>query len=169
LAERSAGTTPSYVGDLNSSRPVEAPDITFDRTSSTILFATAGSSSSAKYDQASSPSLIWMDVSVFKIPERRAKEQLDLFRTIFLPTFPLVHLPKDLLSADLQRTKPLLWLVIMALTTRSIREQSAMMETIWRIISQRVVIQQFADMDLLLGIVAFGAWSVNPVRQKVAS
>ena len=54
--------------------------------------------------------------------------------------------------------KPFLWLVIMALTTKSVREQLAMLETIWRIISQRIIIQQYADMDLLLGIVAFGAW-----------
>lgn len=150
--ERSTGTTPSGNGDFLPSRPAAVPDVTFDRTSNIIQLANAGVRSQE------SPSPILMDVSVFKLPERRALEQLDIFQRVFLPTFPLLQIPHGTRPTDLQRMKPFLWLVIMALTTKSVREQLAMLETIWRIISQRIIIQQYADMDLLLGIVAFGAW-----------
>ncbi|KAM0814794.1 hypothetical protein AB5N19_00585 [Seiridium cardinale] len=62
-------------------------------------------------------------------------------------------------SCELRNVKPFLWLNIMALATKSVSQQFAMEETIWQIISQRIVVQHFANIDLLLGVVCFASWS----------
>lgn len=105
---------------------------------------------------ASSP--IFNDVAVHNIPEAVAEESLDTFRHAFLTTLPFVHLPPAMSSAELLIQKPFLWLNVMALTTKMVSRQFAMEETIWQIISRRVVAQQHASLDLLLGIICFASW-----------
>ncbi|KAI0843735.1 hypothetical protein F5Y06DRAFT_302809 [Hypoxylon sp. FL0890] len=106
-----------------------------------------------------SPSPILEDVSVHQVPDRIAEEQLDAFRRVFLSAFPFVRIPATVSAAELRRQKPFLWLVIMAITTKMVAQQFAMAETIWHIISRRIVSQHLADLDLLLGIIAFASWS----------
>ncbi|OTB01589.1 hypothetical protein M426DRAFT_323349, partial [Hypoxylon sp. CI-4A] len=106
-----------------------------------------------------SSSVISDDVSVHQVPEGVGEEQLDVFRDIFIPMFPAVHLPVTTSAAQLRSEKPFLWLVIMALTSRDVAQQFAMGETIWQVISRRIVSQNYADLDLLLGVVCFAAWS----------
>jgi hypothetical protein len=107
----------------------------------------------------SSPSSVDKDVTVHDMPDFMAEEQLDTFRRAFLPMFPFVHVPATLKASSLRRERPFLWLNIMALTTKMVSQQFAMEDTIWRIISQRVMVQHLADMDLLLGVVCFASWS----------
>lgn len=105
---------------------------------------------------ASSP--IFNDVAVHNIPEAIADESLDVFRRAFITTFPFVHIPPTMSSAELLIQKPFLWLNIMAFTTRMVSRQFAMEETIWEIISRRIVSQQHASLDLLLGVICFASW-----------
>lgn len=131
----------------------EHPDIAID-TTATIVHLLRPST-------PTSPSPIFDDVSVHKIPEAAAEELLDSFRNAFIPMCPVVHIPISTSSAELRRERPFLWLVIMALTSKMISQQFQMADTIWRIISHRVVLQHIVDMDLLLGIVCFATWSVS--------
>lgn len=104
-------------------------------------------------------SILLHDVSVYAIADTMAQQQLETFRSSFLPMFPLVHLPRTLRPTDLRQQRPFLWLVIMALTTKSVNQQFAMEDTIWQILSQRAVVQHHADLDLVLGLICFAAWS----------
>ncbi|RYO85816.1 hypothetical protein DL766_003772 [Monosporascus sp. MC13-8B] len=99
------------------------------------------------------------DVSVHEVPDRLGEEQLGLFRRVFVPMFPFIHIPTTMSAAELRLQKPCLWLVIMSLTTKSVSQQFTMGETIWQIISRRIVSQHLADLDLLLGVVCFASWS----------
>ncbi|KAI8963008.1 hypothetical protein F5Y11DRAFT_167872 [Daldinia sp. FL1419] len=136
----------------------EHPDIAID-TTATIVHLLRPST-------PISPSPISDDVSVHKIPDRAAEELLDIFRRAFIPMCPVVHIPISMSATELRREKPFLWLVIMALTSKVISQQFAMADTIWRIISNRVVLQHIVDMDLLLGIVCFATWSHHLKEDK---
>lgn len=109
-----------------------------------------------------SPSVLFSDVSVYRMSEQQANEQLDHFRTFFIPTFPCIHISQNVTASDLRQQKPFVWLLIMALTNRNVNEQFAMEETIWQIISQRAVTQHFVSLDILQGLIFFGAWLVSP-------
>jgi hypothetical protein len=98
------------------------------------------------------------DASAHVFLAREAQDSLDLFRSTFLPLYPFLHLPLSLNSCDLRRDKPFTWLVIMALTSTNVARQFAIEATIWQIISQRIVVQHYANIDLLLGTMAFSAW-----------
>ncbi|KAF3071318.1 hypothetical protein GL218_00651 [Daldinia childiae] len=116
----------------------EHPDIAID-TTATIVHLLRPST-------PASPSPIFDDVSVHKIPDTTAEELLDSFRNAFIPMCPVVHIPISTSSAELRRERPFLWLVIMALTSKMISQQFAMADTIWRIISHRVVLQHIVDL-----------------------
>lgn len=95
---------------------------------------------------------------VDQLSEALAEESLAKFREAFLSTFPAVHIPEGTKAAELRAQKPFLWLVVMALTAKDVAMQFAMEETILGVISKRVVVQQLASLDLLLGVVCFASW-----------
>ncbi|KAF7559750.1 hypothetical protein G7046_g4416 [Stylonectria norvegica] len=134
--------------------PEYCPDIAIDTTASAVQLL--GPTGSGGNDPAC---LISQDVSIHGLTDRLAGEQLITFRRSFLPMFPLIHLPQTLSAADLRREKPFFWLVAMALTTKRVALQFSMEETIWQIISERIVCQHLANLDLLLGLICFSSWS----------
>ncbi|KAK7959619.1 uncharacterized protein PG986_004473 [Apiospora aurea] len=73
--------------------------------------------------------------------------------------FPFVHIRDDMRASELRLEKPFLWFVIMCLTTTNVAEQFAMDNTIWHIISKRIVTQHLASLDLLLRVICYGSWS----------
>lgn len=100
------------------------------------------------------------DVAGHYVPDAEADERLDRFRRAFLITFPFVHLPPEMRSLELRLQKPFLWFVIMTLTDPMVARQFVMEETIWKIISQRIVVEHYADLDSLLAIICFCNWFV---------
>ncbi|OTA88096.1 hypothetical protein M434DRAFT_80645 [Hypoxylon sp. CO27-5] len=145
--------TPRSHGDSTSSMPGrENPDLVLDTAASIVHILRPET-------PPMSPSPILEDVSVHQVSDRIAEEQLDTFRRVFLPTFPFVYIPATTSAAELRRQKPFLWLVIMALTTKMVAQQFAMADTIWHIISRRIVSQHLANLDLLLGVIGFASWS----------
>lgn len=84
-----------------------------------------------------------------------------IFHKDFVTTFPFVYIAKNTKAADLRVHKPFLWLVIMAITNRNVAEQFAMEETIWKVVSQRIVVQHHVSLDLIQGLVCFAAWYVQ--------
>lgn len=103
-------------------------------------------------------SCLFDDLSSFTIPDKRAQEQLAIFRDRFLPNFPFVFIPSNTNSSDLRHQRQFLWFVIMSLTTSSADEQSAMGNIIRRVISQRIVGEHEKDLELLLGLICYLAW-----------
>ncbi|KAK9417646.1 hypothetical protein SUNI508_01403 [Seiridium unicorne] len=147
------GTTPSSSGITTNPATIERhPEVLVDTVHNTVQLLRPSSPSPLR-------SPIMEDISLHHIPEAVADEQLATFRRAFLPMFPFVHIGATLKSCELRNVKPFLWLNIMALATKSVSQQFAMEETIWHIISQRIVAQHFADIDLLLGVVCFASWS----------
>ncbi|KAI0121427.1 hypothetical protein F4776DRAFT_630812 [Hypoxylon sp. NC0597] len=145
--------TPGSLGDSTSSMPGrENPDLVLDTAASIVHILRPET-------PLMLPSPILEDVSVHQVPDGIAEEQLDTFRRVFLSTFPFVHIPITMSAAELRRQKPFLWLVIMALTTKMVAQQFAMADTIWHIISLRIVSQHLASLDLLLGVIGFASWS----------
>ncbi|RYP67412.1 hypothetical protein DL771_007243 [Monosporascus sp. 5C6A] len=132
--------------------PARDPDVVIDTATSVVHLLR-----SASPHMSLSPVLD--DVSVHEVPDRLGEEQLGLFCRVFVPMFPFIHIPTTLSAAQLRLQRPCLWLVIMALTTKSVSQQFTMGETIWHIISRRIVSQNLADLDLLLGVVCFASWS----------
>ncbi|KAI2617419.1 hypothetical protein GGR54DRAFT_641069 [Hypoxylon sp. NC1633] len=149
----SEGPTLDGYGYSKSSTPAaDGPDVVLDTTANVLhLLRPANSRTSL--------SPIPGDISVHQIPDDMAQEQLDLFRRSFLSGFPFIHIPTTTNAAELRHQRPFLWLVIMALTTKSVSQQTEMGETIWHIISRRIVSQHLADLDLLLGMICFAGWS----------
>lgn len=131
----------------------EDPDLLVTLNPSVVQFL-------RRIDHGAALSTIFADVIVHNIPVSIADESLYTFKRAFLSTFPFVHIPATMSSAELLMQKPFLWLVIMALTAKNAAQQFAMAETIWDIISKRIVVQQHASLDLLLGVICFASWYV---------
>ncbi|ETS73708.1 hypothetical protein PFICI_14654 [Pestalotiopsis fici W106-1] len=129
------------------------PDIVFDAGNSVMR--------PVRPSESGTPiqSPIHRDVSKHNVSDQRAEELLSVFRQSFIPTFPFVYIPAHKSARELCQEKPFLWFVIMCLTNPNVSEQFAMADTVWDIISQRVITQQLANLDLLLGIICFGAWA----------
>ena len=98
------------------------------------------------------------EVPGYGIPDCVAEEQLNMFRQVFLPMFPFVHIPADTSASELHRQKPFLWLVIMSLTTKSAADQLAMGEIIRQSVSQKVVAKGDKSLDMLLGLICYLGW-----------
>ncbi|KAL6365774.1 hypothetical protein LRP88_00349 [Fusarium phalaenopsidis] len=110
--------------------------------------------------ESSDPSsLILSDMPTHGLTDRVAEEQLNTFRRSFLPNSPLFHLPPSLSSREFRQQKPFTWFVTMALSSKQISQQFVMEETIWRIISKRIVCEHLANLDLLIGLICFASWS----------
>lgn len=152
-------TTGTFFGSVDVNMPIKVPqeprdpDVVIDTSGSVVTFVRPASPPSS----TSTPPTL-QDVSAHYVPEETAEEQLHLFRREFLTKFPFVHLPVTMTAYELRSQKPFLWLVIMSLTTKLYAQQFAMEKTIYKIISQRILCEHRADMDLLLGLVCFGSW-----------
>jgi hypothetical protein len=135
------------------------PDVVIDTTGSVVhILRPTESPSDSPFDQFPHPSPIADDVSVYNIPNWEADEQLSIFRRTFISLIPFVHLPVTMNASDLRHGKPFLWLVIMALTSKSVSKQFEMADTAWKIISTRLVSEHHANLDLLLGMICFASW-----------
>ncbi|TLS29648.1 hypothetical protein PpBr36_00607 [Pyricularia pennisetigena] len=110
-------------------------------------------------ENAQTLQLVTEDIAAHVITGPAADEQLNHFRRCFLVVFPFVRIPPSMASDELRHQSPFLWLVIICVTNKSLAKQFAIEETIWSIISRRIVTQRLATMDLLLGLVCFTAWS----------
>ena len=148
--ESSTINAPVLHNESVSSPLADNPDIVIDTSTSVVHLYPASS------QVARSP--ISNDVSIYQISNRSAEEHLDTFRRTFIPIFPFVHIPVTLSASELRHQKPFLWLVIMSLSSKHVSQQFTMEETIWQIISQRIVVEHFANLDLLLGVICFASW-----------
>ncbi|KAF5012752.1 hypothetical protein FDECE_1172 [Fusarium decemcellulare] len=155
-----SGPPPEYSNPPSPASTYE-PDIALDTAASTVQLLRPTITANDK-----THSIIMAEVAVYRLTDRVAQEQLNTFRRSFLSIFPLIHLPPELTAAGLRQQKPFFWLVAMALSTKQISQQFAAEETIWRIVSKRIVCEHLVSLDLLLGIICLGSWSHNFKKDK---
>lgn len=92
------------------------------------------------------------------VPEKEAQERLDLFRRDYPQFGPVVYIPSNVTAKELHQTRPLLWISIMACTTRSTKEAHVIGDKVRHIVSERVVRQYERSLDLLQGLLVFLCW-----------
>ena len=85
-------------------------------------------------------------------------EYLDTFRTQHLQFFPLVYLPQTITLQQLQHDRPFLWLVIRAICSKSIEQQSELAHQIREILARQLIVESERSVDYLAGLSAFLAW-----------
>ncbi|KAK0615620.1 hypothetical protein B0T17DRAFT_510207 [Bombardia bombarda] len=83
-----------------------------------------------------------------------AEENLDIFRKHMLGFLPFVHLPTSLSAERLREQYPFLWFNIMMINCKYLAEQRLMSEAAAKYIAQKMVVENEANLDLLLGILA---------------
>lgn len=115
-------------------------------TSNTMTTPSDSEPQNAAAFQASDPSI------------DEAEQCLDTFRSIYLPAFPCLYIPPTMDAMTLRAQKPFLWLCIMAVTLPFPARQLALSERARAYVSQRLVIAQERNMDLLQGLIVFIGW-----------
>ncbi|PYH99003.1 hypothetical protein BO71DRAFT_343864 [Aspergillus ellipticus CBS 707.79] len=98
----------------------------------------------------------------------QAEEYLHIFATRKLSYFPLIYFSPSTTAQQLQNERPFLWLCIMAVVSKSSRQRSALCDKVRDTVAQRMV-HEFSgrDVDFLLGLLVFMAWSNQQVFKKL--
>jgi hypothetical protein len=85
-------------------------------------------------------------------------ELLTIFRKEMQPGFPFIAISDSITAFDVRRDRPSLFTAIMAVVSRNSRRQRAFGKNFMKQIADRVVVGGERNMDLLLGILTYGAW-----------
>ncbi|ROV97072.1 hypothetical protein VMCG_07537 [Cytospora schulzeri] len=92
---------------------------------------------------------------------------LQMFRSRFLPFFPFIHLTQDTSAQYLLMTRPVLMRAIMAVATPSTQQKLARGAELKRILAHATLLENQSNIDLLLGLLVFIAWSNDQLLNKV--
>lgn len=106
----------------------------------------------------SSPSGASCDLYDWPIAPDVAEANLAAFRRDMLPHCALVYLPPATTAASLRRTRPFLWLSVMACTTRSLRQSHAMGDRLRQAAAAKLVVAQEKSMDTLQALLVYLVW-----------
>ena len=143
--------------------PARESDVVLDTADSVVRLLRPAAPTQFQFDSCTPPSPIVDDIAVCNIPDGEAEEQLSTFHRAFISSCPVVYLPPAMTAIKLRLEKPFLWLVVMALTAKVVSKQFSLADVFWKIVSQRVISEHHASMDLLQGIICFASWCVvNP-------
>ncbi|PMD42861.1 hypothetical protein L207DRAFT_486635 [Hyaloscypha variabilis F] len=96
----------------------------------------------------------------------QAEEYLRSFQINNLQYFPFMYIPPTTSAQQLQQEKPFLWLCIMAVSSKSTSQQQALGSEIRHAVAHEVVVQLSRNLEFLLGILIFIAWSHYQVNSK---
>nr|Q0CF67.2 RecName: Full=Transcription factor ATEG_07667; AltName: Full=Azasperpyranone A biosynthesis cluster B protein ATEG_07667 [Aspergillus terreus NIH2624] len=91
-----------------------------------------------------------------------ADERLHFFRTRMLPSFPFLDLTPDMTSWYLRQNRPFLFQAIHTVTTFSTQERLTQVEELKRLIFTSALLKVQSNIDLLLGLLTYLAWSTDP-------
>ena len=163
--EASANLNAASTSTPDSSEPLRHPEVVID-VDDGVVHLLRPDDELTRFEKETS---VLTDATVHQIPPATAKKSLEAFRHVFLPAFPFVFLSEMIGSEELRFRSPFLWLNIMAATATDVAQQFAMERTIWRIISQRVMVQHYCDMDIIHGLICFAAWYVSATRLPCCS
>lgn len=97
--------------------------------------------------------------SAFELQPHQAEDCLAYFHSRMLVSFPFVYLRPDMTARQLRERYPFLWVNVMAVTIKHVTGQGmSMTENIKRFIAQKVVVDNEANLDFLLGLLVFICW-----------
>ncbi|PYH41994.1 Zn(II)2Cys6 transcription factor domain-containing protein [Aspergillus saccharolyticus JOP 1030-1] len=99
----------------------------------------------------------------------QAEECLTAFLTQKLPYLPFIYFAPGTTARHLQRERPFMWLCVMAVASKSVKQRSALCDKVKEVVAQKAVLNYVGrDLDLLLGILIFIAWSGQQVFRKLS-
>ncbi|KAJ5961233.1 uncharacterized protein N7479_008383 [Penicillium vulpinum] len=91
----------------------------------------------------------------------QADERLNFFRSRMLPYFPFINLTPDMTSWYLRQNRPFLFQAIHTVTTFSTQERLIQVEELKRLLFTSALIKVESNIDLLLGLLTYLAWSTD--------
>ncbi|XXH00030.1 hypothetical protein Hte_006371 [Hypoxylon texense] len=100
------------------------------------------------------------------LPPAEAEEMLQVFREQFLEFFPFVYIPRETTAAQLQQTKPFLWLNIMVVCCKSPARKAALAQKVRETVAQKMLLDLDRNVDLLLGLLAYLGWGMHHFSGK---
>ncbi|OBT78006.1 hypothetical protein VF21_03127 [Pseudogymnoascus sp. 05NY08] len=92
---------------------------------------------------------------------RQAEECLEFFRSQMLPYFPFISLTPDTKAWQLHQNRPFLFQAILTITTFSTQKRLARIEGLKRILFTSALLEVQSNIDLLLGLLTYLAWSTD--------
>jgi hypothetical protein len=97
--------------------------------------------------------------SAFEPQPHQAENCLAYFRSHMLTLFPFVYLSPDMTARQLREWYPFLWVNIMAVTAKHVTGQEfPITASIKQFVAHKVVVDNDANLDLLLGLLVFICW-----------
>lgn len=111
-------------------------------------------------DAALSPvrSPVTVMASTFDPSPRQAQELLEFFRNYMLPFLPFMTMPLSKTARELRQEYPFLWLCIMAITSRSSSQQTALNRAVRTNLGRLMLVEGEKTLDLLYGTITCVAW-----------
>ncbi|KAI8624366.1 hypothetical protein F5Y19DRAFT_454841 [Xylariaceae sp. FL1651] len=91
----------------------------------------------------------------------QAEETLDFFRQHFLRFFPFVYIPPEMSAAQLQHSRPYLWLNIRAICCKSPTKQAALHLQCREELARKMLVNCERNIDMLLGALAYLGWTMH--------
>jgi hypothetical protein len=91
----------------------------------------------------------------------QADERLDFFRSRMLPYFPFIDLTPDMTSSYLRQNRPFLFQAIQTVAIFSTQERLTQVEELKRILFTSALLEVQSNIDLLLGLLTYLAWSTD--------
>ncbi|OXN11204.1 hypothetical protein CDV58_00091 [Aspergillus fumigatus] len=124
------------------------------------------SSNAARVTPASTTSSLATDALQYSLSTpapspNQADERLNFFRSRMLPSFPFIDLTSDT-SCSLRQHRPVLLQAIHTVTTFSTQERLAQVEELKHLLFTSALLQVQSNIDLLLGLLTYLAWSTDP-------
>ena len=96
--------------------------------------------------------------SAFQPSPMEAEEYFMIFRTKMLKRFPVVYIPSGVSAQKFSQENPFLFLVIVAICSRSTSYKLALGREIKQWLSQYLCVETKANLDQLRGLLSFLAW-----------
>lgn len=89
---------------------------------------------------------------------REAEEQLNLFRTQYIPFLPFINIPAETTVQELQQSRPFLWHSILTLCSKSTLQQRACANEFRAVLGREAFVEGTKNVDLLLAVLVYASW-----------
>lgn len=101
---------------------------------------------------------------------KEAHDCFQRFRDDMLKHFPFLILPASTTAQGLRLERPFLWLCIMAISSKSSKQQMALGMEIRLALGRKLLLEGERSLDLLLGILTYAAWylTLGPVFATIS-